>query len=827
MPRKKKYEEVAYYSLSPETKRGIFIVFLFIVAILCVLAFLGLAGKAGFYIDWGLGIVFGWGRFLLPLVLIILGYVLARPAHYQISWPNYIGIILFFLSIHGLLHSRLPVSNSFELTFSGLGGGIVGYLVTYPLNLYLGLWAGLIILIGLFLVSVLLMFNTSIESLLEKTNILKYFTKQPAEEDEDAVEEETAVENQTEAAGQTDEAEARVNDVKFAAKSLLTPKEPEVLPSIRTPKVKVDLPINLLDDKKSKPTSGDIKVGLEKIQKTLEDFHIPVEMGDVQVGPTVTQYTLKPSEGIKLSRITALNNDLALAMAAHPIRIEAPIPGKSLVGIEVPNQKPAIVRIREILESPEFKNRKTNITIALGKDVSGKCWVDDIGHMPHLLVAGATGSGKSVCLNAVIISLLYENNPDTLRLILVDPKRVEFPIYNGIPHLLTPVITDVTKTVYALRWAIAEMDRRFDVLAKAKKRNIESYNLAMREKMPHIVIVIDELADLMVAAAAEVEACIIRLTQMARAIGIHLIVATQRPSVDVITGLIKANIPCRIAFSVASLMDSRTILDTSGAEKLVGKGDMLFMTPTTAKPRRLQGAYVSDDEIKRVVDFLRHACGDADYQTEITDKPTSSGSTSFDFSGGSDDDLFDEAKKLVIESGKASASYLQRRLRIGYARAARLIDLMEEGGIVGPGEGAKPRDILVDKIAALSRRGILNRSNDEITDAEPTSVLDFGEETADEVPPVFKTAVSPDDASAKSISAVVNEESEEEEDADDDNDEAGEEPDEPEATAEEAPAPFVKVAPPKKAAPLVEDDDKDSKTASAKSTRKTEEDEIY
>ena len=631
---------------------------------------------------------------------------------------------------------------------------------------------------------------------------------------------------------QTEETDTKVNDVKFTAKSLIAPKEPETHPSIRTPKVKVDLPINLLDDKKSKPTSGDIKVGLEKIQKTLENFHIPVEMGEVQVGPTVTQYTLKPSEGIKLSRITALNNDLALAMAAHPIRIEAPIPGKSLVGIEVPNQKPAVVRIREILDTPEFKNRKTNITIALGKDVSGKAWVDDIGHMPHLLVAGATGSGKSVCLNAIIISLLYENNPDTLRMILVDPKRVEFPVYNGIPHLLTPVITDVTKTVYALRWAISEMDRRFDTLQKAKKRNLESYNLATKEKMPHIIIIIDELADLMVAAAAEVEACIIRLTQMARAVGIHLVVATQRPSVDVITGLIKANIPCRIAFSVASLMDSRTILDTSGAEKLVGKGDMLFMTPTTAKPRRLQGAYVSDDEIKRVVDFLRHAAGEPDYQTEITDKAATSGSTSFDFNGGgdSDDDLFDEAKKLVIESGKASASYLQRRLRIGYARAARLIDLMEEAGIVGPGDGAKPRDILVDKVFALAHSGILNQSNSEIADEETTNVLEFGKDQEDETPTVFKAAVSQDEVSATTIlEPDVDNDDEADEEATDDAETEKTDIEEPAESDEpiEKPSAPIKTAPPKKAASIVENDDSDFKSEPAKPARKTEEDEIY
>ncbi|MFH1780830.1 MAG: DNA translocase FtsK 4TM domain-containing protein [Candidatus Nealsonbacteria bacterium] len=716
---RRRYQDVEYYSLSPETKKGIIIVFLFIVAIISVLSFLGVAGTAGTYIDWAFGIAFGWGRFIVPLILIGLGYVLARPSQYQVSISNYIGTIIFFLAVHGILHLKLPFNNSFELTFSGLGGGIVGYLISYPLILYLGFWAGLIILIGLLLTSVLLMFNTSIEALFEKTNIFKTlqlpFGKNQNSEDAEDDEEEDEVEDENETVDyEEDNKQTKVQDVKFTTKTLLSKESADASPSIRNPKIKIDLPINLLDNRKSKPTSGDIKLGTERIQRTLENFHIPVEMGAVQVGPTVTQYTLKPAEGVKLSKITALNNDLALAMAAHPIRIEAPIPGKSLVGVEVPNQKPAIVRVREILEAPSFKTRKTNLTIALGKDVSGKCWVDDIGQMPHLLVAGATGSGKSVCLNAIIMSLLYQNNPDTMRLILVDPKRVEFPVYNGIPHLLTPVITDVTKTVYALRWAITEMDKRFDILAKDKKRNIASYNLTAKEKMPYIVIIIDELADLMVAASAEVEGCIIRLTQMARAIGIHLVVATQRPSVDVITGLIKANIPGRIAFSVASLMDSRTILDSSGAEKLVGKGDMLFMTPQTSKPRRLQGAFVSDDEIKRVVNFLKQACdNEADYQEEITSKP--SNPTSFDFKGGGDDDLFNEAKSVVVQSGKASASLLQRRLRIGYARAARLIDLMEEAGIVGPADGARPREILLDQSSALP-----SDFDDAIEENEPT-----------------------------------------------------------------------------------------------------------
>jgi S-DNA-T family DNA segregation ATPase FtsK/SpoIIIE len=707
MPRKyrgRRYEEVEFYSLSPETKKGILIIFLFVIAIIAILSFLNLAGTAGVYIDWALGIALGWGRFILPLLLIGIGYVLARPNHYQTSFANLFGVILFFLSVHGLLHLRVPFTNSFELSFSGLGGGIVGYLVTYPLILYLGFWAGLIVLIGLVFAGILLMFNTGIEALLAKSNVFKYFSFGQPSTDANEEKNETSGES-TEENPEDDKQNTKAQEVKFSPKSLLGKPAAEAQTTIKNPKIKIDLPLSLLDDRKSKPTSGDIKLGTERIKKTLENFNIPVEMGEVQVGPTVTQYTLKPSEGIKLSKITALSNDLALAMAAHPIRIEAPIPGKSLVGIEVPNQKPAIVRIREILESAPFKDRKTNLTVALGKDVSGKCWAADITSMPHMLVAGATGSGKSVCLNSIIMSLLYENNPETLRLILIDPKRVEFPIYNGIPHLLTPVITDVTKTVYALRWAITEMDHRFDILSKEKKRNIFSYNLTAKEKMPYLVIVVDELADLMVTAAAEVEGCIIRLTQMARAVGIHMVVATQRPSVDVITGLIKANIPCRVAFSVASLMDSRTILDTSGAEKLVGKGDMLYMTPETAKPRRLQGAYVSDDEIKRVVDFLKNACHhETEYQEEIVLKPNNNAGTSFDFNaGGNDDELFEEAKETVIRSGKASASLLQRRLRVGYARAARLIDLMEEAGIVSAADGAKPRDILVDKNQSFAK----------------------------------------------------------------------------------------------------------------------------
>ncbi|RMD59554.1 DNA translocase FtsK [Candidatus Parcubacteria bacterium] len=461
--------------------------------------------------------------------------------------------------------------------------------------------------------------------------------------------------------------------------------------------LRINFPLHLLKRKRGRPTSGDIKRNKEIIKNTLYNFGIPVEMGEVSVGPTVTQYTLKPAEGIKLSRIVNLSSNLSLALAARSIRIEAPIPGKSLVGIEVPNQTKAIVGLREILESDEFRQRKNNLTLVLGKDVAGKPWVYNLAKTPHLLVAGATNSGKSVCLNALITGLMYQNSPDELRFILVDPKRVELPFYNGTPYLLTPTITDVRQTVNALKWCLNEMERRFEILSRHNKRNIQSYNASVKTKMPYIVFVIDELADLMAIAGKEVEAGINRLTQMARAVGIHMIVATQRPSVDVVTGLIKANIPTRIAFFVTSGTDSRTILDCLGAEKLLGVGDMLFSAPDLPKPVRLQGAYVSEQEIKKIVENIKAQSGEPPYLDTITENQKVAGMPNFggDEGGEIEDDLFEEAKELVIREGKASASHLQRRLKIGYNRAGRLIDMLEEAGIVGPANGSKPRKVLV------------------------------------------------------------------------------------------------------------------------------------
>ncbi|MBI2640858.1 MAG: DNA translocase FtsK [Candidatus Sungbacteria bacterium] len=459
-------------------------------------------------------------------------------------------------------------------------------------------------------------------------------------------------------------------------------------------------PLELLQGDRGTPSSGDIRANANVIKRTLENFGIDVEMAEVSIGPTVTQYTLRPAEGVKLSRIIGLHNDLSLALAAHPIRIEAPIPGKSLVGIEVPNRSIALVGLRALLEQKVFQESVHPLLFALGRDVAGLPVFADLARMPHLLISGATGAGKSVCAHTMLTSFLYRNPPEILRFIIVDPKRVELSVYNDIPHLLTPVITDPKTTIQALHWATKEMDRRYDVLSAHQVRDIVSYNSAAAknqegELMPYIVIIIDELADLMAVFPREVESAIIRLAQMARAVGIHLVVSTQRPSVEVITGLIKANITSRIAFQVASQIDSRTILDMAGAEKLLGNGDMLFLAGDTAKPRRIQGAFVSEQEVKRAVDFLREEVEAPEYEEAILETKAGAGEEDSAEFFGDDDPLYGEAREVVTQAGKASASYLQRRLRVGYARAARLLDLMEARGLIGPADGAKPREVLI------------------------------------------------------------------------------------------------------------------------------------
>lgn len=460
--------------------------------------------------------------------------------------------------------------------------------------------------------------------------------------------------------------------------------------------------IDLLDQKQDKADAGNVQANAETIKDTFANFNIDVEMEGANVGPRVTQYTLKPPANVKLTKITALENNLALDLAAHSIRMEAPIPGKRAVGIEVPNVKSATVRLSSIFQAQEWQEIKGPLGFAIGKDISGKAVAADLDRMPHLLVAGQTGSGKSVMINTILTSLLYRNSPSDLKLILVDPKQVELKPYDDIPHLLTPVITEPEKCISALKWAVAEMERRYKALADAGKRNIAEYNnVKQGEGMPYIVIVIDELADLMMMAARDVEALIVRIAQKARAVGIHLVLATQRPSVDVITGLIKANVPARIAFTTASQVDSRTIIDQIGSEKLLGQGDMLLLTADMPKPKRVQGALITDDETNKVTDFIRMQ-RPPQYDEEVISQPVQlngKGGVVADMSGsGSDDDMFRDAVRCVIEGRKASTSLLQRRLRIGYGRAARLIEEMEEQGIVGPADGARPREVLVSSL---------------------------------------------------------------------------------------------------------------------------------
>ncbi len=491
-------------------------------------------------------------------------------------------------------------------------------------------------------------------------------------------------------------------------------------------------PLSLLGSDKGKPGVGDIKANANIIKRTFVNFGISVEMDEVSVGPTVTRYAIKPAEGVRLSKIVALQQNLELALAAHPVRIEAPIPGKSLVGIEVPNAAKAMVGLGGVLSAPEWNNSTKPLLAAIGRDIAGTPHYVNVAKMPHGLIAGATGSGKSVAIHAVIASLLYRNGPNTLRFIMVDPKRVELTLYNGIPHLLTPVITDPKKAIMSLKWAAKEMERRYGILEDEQVRDIESYHKTvlepakkkaeknpsaeMPEAMPYIVIVIDELADIMQSYPRELEASIVRLAQMSRAVGIHLILSTQRPSVNVITGLIKANVPTRLALQVASQIDSRTILDTGGAEQLLGAGDMLYMSADMQKPVRVQTAFISEEEVKKVAKHIKQnnagnlaavdLTGNSVAVSENNDAVMLGSGMQDMMDDDSDDDLYMDAKNAVEEAGRASTSYLQRKLRIGYSRAARLMDILEEKGVIGPADGSRPREV-------LSRSGAASGDDDE------------------------------------------------------------------------------------------------------------------
>lgn len=699
--RKKSRARKEGFILSPEVKKGIWVLVLFLVAAFSVLALFNAAGTAGKHWHEFMKLFFGWGSFFVPLLLVFAGYTLFQKEA-LFKKILYFGIAMLVITILGIFHSFLPFEELFDAVAEGSGGGYIGYIVSFGLISAVGEIANWIILVVLFLVSMLIIFDISFKEILNKIEIAKERMRRKQlkvngiQSGEDYKESDDKDENLEEASDLPEDENKDEEEKELEVMDYEEPKaEGAVLTEVRDD---WEFPsIDLLNGEFGKPTSGDIKKNAELIEKTFANFGIEVEMAEVNIGPTVTQYTLKPADGVKLSKIVALQNDIALALAAKSIRVEAPIPGRSLVGIEIPNESVALVRIREIVESAEYQSFKYKLPFSLGRDVAGVPIVAALDKMPHLLIAGATGSGKSVCMNALLMSLLYKKTPSELKLILIDPKRVEMSNYNNIPHLLTPVITDIKKTVNALKWVVGEMDRRYQLLSETGRRDIKSYNKSMRKKsLPYIVIVVDELADIMAVAASDVEGAVVRLAQMARAVGIHLVLATQRPSVDVITGLIKANITTRIAFAVASQTDSRTILDSAGAEKLLGNGDMLFISADLNKPRRIQGAFVEEGEIEKVTISLKEK-GVPDYNTDVVERNIGGSFSSGNFmseEGGSEDVLYEDAKTEIIRMGKGSASLLQRRLRVGYARAARLLDLLEQNGVVGPPDGSKPREVV-------------------------------------------------------------------------------------------------------------------------------------
>ncbi len=679
------------FDIHEQAAKEITAISLALIAAFLLLSLIGRAGSFGLLVDSFLRGIFGIAAFVLPVLFVGGAIEFFKPKNSGIRLTGFLGALFLVIFFPALLHQLWP-GDPQVLAEMGGGGGLLGYWLSLNLSQAVGAVVGLLILFGMTIISLILLSNVPL------AQIFGISAKQESGDDV-----------QINQLGKAPVFET-IRRLGFGRKKLpdrgqtqvVNAPEPLNQPAALTSASAqgYQLPTtDLLENSDVVAESGDIAKNVEKIQKTLKDFGITVSMGEVNVGPTVTQYTCKPAEGVKLNQITARANDLALSLAARSIRIEAPIPGKAAVGIEVPNKVRAKVTVREILETKEFGADKTNLGIALGRDVAGAPCVVTLETMPHLLVAGATGSGKSVAINTVILSLLFRNTPEDLRFIMVDPKRVELTGYNHLPHLLTPVITESDKTVSALKWAVSEMDRRYKLFSDTGRRNIQSFNEGIPEgqqKMPKIVIIIDELADLMSVAAREVEATIVRLAQMARATGIHLLVATQRPSVDVITGLIKANITSRIAFATATQADSRTILDMGGADKLLGLGDMLFVAADSGKPRRIQGTFASDKDINNIIAHVKSQ-GMAQYNDEITAETATVGAIAGQAGGGSggvgEDELYNDAIAIVREAGKASASLLQRRLRIGYARAARLLDILEDQGEIGPADGARPREV--------------------------------------------------------------------------------------------------------------------------------------
>ena len=699
-------------SIPAETKRAVIAVVLIVAGLLLTLAGFGFAGPGGEDIKTLFWSLLGIGYFLLPVVFFVLASNALREESSGFTPVKIISAALFVITGLG-----------FIAVVSGKGG-LVGNIIADPAVYYLDRYASLVVLGGVSLISLLVLLDgrISLEPFTELGALLKrLFTRERGAEEPvltgfalDGTDGAADVEEEDEeihvAAPVAQEPLREAASRKSAAETLKS-----LLGEYTPP------PLSLLERDKGRPGVGDIKANANIIKRTLANFGIVVELDEISIGPSVTRYAIKPAEGVRLQKIVSLQTNLELALAAHPVRIEAPIPGKSLVGIEVPNSAKVTVGLGTLLEAPQFAESSKPLLVALGRDIAGGSIFGNLGRMPHILIAGATGAGKSVTIHALINSLLYRCGPQQLRFLMIDPKRVELTLYNQLPHLLTPVITDPKRAITALRWAGKEMERRYNILEGSRVRDIDSYHqniltprlekLRARggeleegemppEAMPYIVIVIDEIADIMQTYPRELEAAVVRLAQMSRAVGIHLILSTQRPSVNVITGLIKANIPARIALQVASQIDSRTILDQSGAEKLLGAGDMLYLGGEMSKPVRLQSAFISEGEVKKVASYIaKH--NDAEVPIDIGTPATAGNGPSSSALAGSfaeedeiDDDLYEAAREAVVEAGKASTSYIQRKLRVGYSRAARLMDMLEERGVIGPQDGSKPRSVL-------------------------------------------------------------------------------------------------------------------------------------
>ncbi len=699
--------------ISKETLNAIFGVLSTVVAIFLLAAAWDKAGIVGVKTYDFLSYLFGVGYYLVPLVFAILALSFFQSKEKDFALPQILGSILFFVSSLGLISLWMPAR-----------GGVTGGFLSGPLLSLFDKPLSTVIFISLIIISLLVVLDQRI-----KLNLISFFfnifKKKEVSPDTLAGEENAEVAKAVEKIEHTKPEEIEVEKVG-AIKKLFNKDEDGFVPMVtkRLGRAWVPPPLSLLDKDRGKPGVGDIKANANQIKRTLLNFGIVVEMDEISIGPSVTRYSLKPAEGVKLSKILGLQTNLELALAAHPVRIEAPIPGKSLVGIEVPNTSKATIGLGSLLSEPGYAESDKPLLVCLGRNVSGNSRFANLGKMPHCLVAGATGSGKSVTIHAIINSLIFRNPPENLKFIMVDPKRVELTLYNKIPHLLTPVITDPKKAILALKWSAKEMERRYNVLESHAVRDIDSYHKNIKNpteeegSMPYIVIIIDELADLMQSYPREFESAIVRLAQMSRAVGIHLLISTQRPSVNIITGLIKANIPARIALQVSSQIDSRTILDAAGAEKLLGAGDMLYIGGEMSKPERIQSAYISESEVKNVVkyltdEYMEDLNSQIDFTNDKIDNSIFSASIGGDDEAGDDDELYEEAREIVMSAGKASTSYLQRKLKVGYARAARLIDLLEERGVVGPGSGAKAREVI----------GATNTAGFDEENTEETSLL--------------------------------------------------------------------------------------------------------